>query len=431
VLKLEDLFMIHQLREQGLSISAIAQRTGLDRKTVRKYLNNPVATPSYGPRAPRPRLIDPYVSYLRERLKACPQLSAMRLMREIKAQGYTGGRSAVTDFVAAVRPPEPRGFEHRFETPPGRQGQVDFAQFKTVFRDEPARVQVVWLFSMVLGFSRYLFGRFAYRQTLETVVRCHLEAFTEFGGVPQELLYDRMKTAVLGEDDEGAVSYHPTLLDVGAHFGFRPQACAPYRAKTKGKVERPFRYVREDFFLGTEFDNLEDLNAKFDRWRGQVANRREHGTTRRHIDEAFAQEQLALQPLSPVPYSTVLRLERRLSRDGMVSVEGNLYSVPDGLTHTVVEVHRLADAVQIYDAGRCVAVHPLLEGRGLRSLLDGHRQWPPPGSGQRRTRHKLGELDTLTVPGERVAERPLAIYEQLGKALAASQREFPHAEPHR
>jgi len=420
--------MIHQLREQGLSVSAIAQRTGLDRKTVRKYLNDPVATPSYGPRAPRPRLIDPYVAYLRERLKRCPQLSAMRLVREIKARGYTGGRTAVTDFIAAVRPREPRGFEHRFETAPGHQGQVDFAQFKTVFRDEPGRVQVIWLFSMVLGFSRYLFGRFAYRQTLETVVRCHLEAFTEFGGVPQELLYDRMKTAVLGEDDEGVVRYHPTLLDVGAHFGFRPRACAPYRAKTKGKVERPFRYVREDFFLGTEFDNLADLNAKLDGWRGDVANCREHGTTRRHIHAAFAEEQLTLQPLSPHPYTTVLRLERRLSHDGMVSVEGNLYSVPDHLTQPVVEVHRLVDAVHIYDAGRCVAVHPLLEGRGQRSLLDGHRRWPPPGSHQRRPRHKLGELESLVVPGERVAERSLAVYEKLGKALAADRGEFTSVE---
>ena len=423
--------MIHQLREQGLSVSAIAERTGRDRKTVRKYLNDPLATPGYGPRAPRPRLIDPYVPYLRERLKQCPQLSAMRLVRELKAQGYSGGRTAVTDFIAAIRPREAQGFEHRFETAPGRQGQVDFAQFKTVFRDEPGRVQVIWLFSMVLGFSRYLFGRFAYRQTLETVVRCHLEAFTEFGGVPRELLYDRMKTAVLGEDDDGAVRYHPTLLDVGAHFGFRPRACAPYRAKTKGKVERPFRYVREDFFLGTAFDNLADLNAKFDRWRSEVANCREHGTTRRRIAQAFAEEQLTLQPLSPHPYTTVLRLERRLTRDGMVSVEGNLYSVPDGLTQSVVEVHRLADAVHIIDAGQCVAVHPLLEGRGLRSLLDGHRQWPPPGANQGRTRHNLAALEPLPIPGERVAERPLAIYEQLGKALAADHSDLTRVQTSR
>ncbi len=419
VLKLEGLFVIHQLKEQGESISAIARRTGLDRKTVRKYLNRGIETPSYGPRAPRARVIDPYRDYIRERLAQCPRLSAMRLLREIRECGYGGGRTAVTDYVAEVRPREASGFEHRFETPPGKQAQVDFAQFKVVFTEQPDRVQVVWLFSMVLGFCRYLFGRFVLRQNLETVVRCHLEAFAEIGGVPQEVLYDRMKTAVLGEDEEGEVHYHPTLLDVAAHYGFRARACAAYRAKTKGKVERPFRYVREDFFLGTEFANLAELNAQFERWRATVANRREHGTTRRRIGEAFAEERALLQALPAHPYTTVLRMERRLSRDGMVSVEGNEYSVPDTLTRRVVEVHRLAEELHLYDAGQRVAVHPLLEGRGLRRVIEGHRRWPPPGNTPP-GRSKLPALAPLGLPGERVAERSLAVYEARGKALSGA-----------
>ena len=163
----------------------------------------------------------------------------------------------MTDFVAAVRPREATGFEHRFETPAGEQAQV------------------VWLFSMVLGHCRYLFGRFVMRANLEAVVGCHVAAFAEFAGVPREVLYDRMKTVVLGEDDEGEIRYHPTLLDVAAHYGFRPRVCAAYRAKTKRKVERPFRYVREDFFLASQFDNLRHLNAEFDRCRAEVANRRQ------------------------------------------------------------------------------------------------------------------------------------------------------------
>ena len=285
--------MIHQLREQGESIAQIARRTGLDRKTVRKYLQRGLERPTYGPRAPRRRVIDPYREYLRERLERYPKLSAMRVLREIRELGYRGGRTAVTDYVATIRPHEASGFEHRFETPAGHQAQVDFAQFKVVFAGGPDRVQVVWLFSMVLGYSRYVFARFVRRQDLAGVVRCHLEAFAELRGVPREVLYDRMKTAVLGEDDDGQLRYHPTLLDVANHFGFRPRACAPYRAKTKGKVERVFRYVREDFFLGTEFADLHDLNAKLERWRDTVANRRVHGTTGRGVDEAFAEEQAA------------------------------------------------------------------------------------------------------------------------------------------
>ena len=413
--------MIHQLREQGESITAIAKRAGLDRKTVRKYLKRGVESATYGPRAPRPRVIDPYRAYLRERLERYPKLSAMRLLREIRARGYRSGRTAVTDYVAEVRPREGRGFEHRFETPAGHQAQVDFAQFKVVFTQEPDRVQIVWLFSMVLGYSRYVFARFVRRQDLHTVVRGHLEAFAEFGGTPREVLYDRMKTAVLGEDDDGRVRYHPTLLDVAGHFGFRPRACAAYRAKTKGKVERVFRYVREDFFLGTEFADLHDLNAQFGHWRATVANQRVHGTTGRRVDEAFAEEREALQALPVHPYTTVLRVERRLSRDGMVSVQGNEYSVPDS-TRRTVEVHRLAEHLHIYDDGELVAVHPVLEGRGERRVGDDHRGWPPPGACPP-SRGKLPALAPLEPPGQRVAQRPLGVYEALGKALAKAHRE--------
>jgi hypothetical protein len=249
------------------------------------------------------------------------------------------------------------------------------------------------------------------------VVRCHVEAFAELGGVPRQILYDRMKTAVLGEDEAGELRYHPTLLDVAAHYGFRPRACAAYRAKTKGKVERPFRYVREDFFLDGEFDNLAHLNAMFDQWRSSVANCREHGTTRRVIESAFAEERSALQPLPAHPYSTVLRFERRLSRDGMVSIDGNAYSVPDSLARRVVEVHRLAGELRFYDRGELLAVHPVLEGRGQRRVAEGHRRWPPPGQGARR-REPSPEREPVGLPGEHVAERPLDVYERLGKVLA-------------
>jgi hypothetical protein len=297
---------------------------------------------------------------------------------------------------------------------------VDFAHFKVVFLDEPEQVRVVWLFSMVLGFSRYLFGRFVLRQNLAVVVRCHLQAFAELGGVPAQVLYDRMKTAVLGEDAEGQVLYHPTLRDLSAHYGFVPRACAAYRAKTKGKVERPFRYVREDFFLGSKFRNLEDLNTRFDAWRGEVANRRCHATTRRVVWEAFEEERAALQPLPGIAFGSVLELERRVSSDGMVSVDGNEYSIPDTTRRRVVEVHSLADEIRIYDAGRLVAAHTPLEGRGQRVIAEGHRRYPPPGN--TKVRREGGCEAPLGVPGAQVSRRSLAVYEHIGTVLAAQSR---------
>ena len=408
-----ELFVIHELHQQGVSIAEIARQIGKDRKTVRKYLRQGVQAPSYGPRAPRPQLLDPYRDYLRERVSAYPTIRGTRLLREIKDLGYPGGYTQLTAYLREIRPPSESGFEHRFETAPGQQAQVDFAQFKTVFGDEPGVIRVVWLFSLVLGYSRWLWGRFVLRQDLATVLRCHMAAFEALGGVPRQILYDRMKTAVLGEDEARHIVYHPRLLEVAAHYDFAPRACAAYRAKTKGKVERPFSYVRDDFFLAGQFQNLDDLNRQFDQWRATVANGRCHGTTRRVVDQAFAEEQHQLQPL-PRPFDAVLSLERRISRDGMISVHGNYYSVPDGTRRRVVDVQLRASEVRIYEGPRLVAVHPLLEGRGQRHVAAGHRRWPPPGVPTTRSSTAVA----LARPGQAVSRRDLTVYDQIGQLLA-------------
>ncbi len=412
-----ELFVIHELHQQGLSISAIARQTGLDRKTVRKHLQQGLTAPRYGPRAPRPQLLDPYRAYLRERIEAYPTMRGTRLLREIRALGYPGGYSQLTGYLREIRPPADRGFEHRFETAPGEQAQVDFAQFKTVFGDEPDRVHIVWLFSLVLGHSRWLTGQFVLRQDLATVLRCHMAAFAELGGVPQHILYDRMKTAVLGEDDARHIIYHPRLLELAEHYGFAPRACAAYRAKTKGKVERPFSYVRDDFFLAGKFQNLTDLNQQFAKWRETVANTRCHGTTQHIVEQAFADEQAHLKALPEVAFQAVLALERRISRDGMVSVNGNYYSVPDRTRRRIVEVHTLPDEIRIYQDRRLLAVHPVLDGRGQRHVATGHRRWPPPGRSS--DHRRAAETVILAPPGQAVTRRDLGVYDRIGQALAA------------
>jgi transposase len=404
--------MIHDLHRQGLSIQEIARRTGHDRKTVRKYLKVGLEAPVYGPRAPRPSILDSYKGYLRGRLETYPGLTASRLLREIRELGYRGGATTVKDFVRAIRPAAPAIFERRFETEPGRQAQADFAHFRVCFTDEPSRERVIWLFSMVLGFSRWLFARFVPGQGLDEVVRGHLAAFAAFAGVPREILYDRMKTAVIGEDADARVVFNATLVELACHHGFTPRACKPYRAKTKGKVERPFRYVRQDFFDGRSFRNLDDLNRQLMDWLDTVANVRVHGTTGRVVAEAFAEEQDALLALPVHPFRSVLKLERRITKDGMVSVGGNLYSVPDGTRKRVVEVQVLAGEIRILEAGRLIAVHPVLAGRGGRSLLPGHRH----------ARHAEGSRDgndgRVLRPGEAVWQRPLDVYDHVAQALA-------------
>src|SRR6056297_626224 len=147
VVTLGEIVVIHDLKRQGLSVSAIARKVGLDRKTVRRHLQNGLEAPVYGPRKPRPRQLEPFERYLKERVASFPDLSGKRLLREIREFGYTGGYSMLTDFLRIVRPAPIKPFERRFETPPGRQAQVDFAEFKVECDDEPGVVRKIWLFT--------------------------------------------------------------------------------------------------------------------------------------------------------------------------------------------------------------------------------------------------------------------------------------------
>jgi len=414
VVRLGELVMILDLHRQGLSVSAIARRSGLDRKTVRKYIESGLEPPAYGPRQPRPAKVGPFEPYLRERVATYPDLTGSRLHREIRELGYCGGYTMVKDFLREVRPSVPAGFEVRFETPPGRQAQVDFAHFRTVFADEPGVERVVWLFSLVLGHSRMLWGRFVPQQDMQTLLRCHAAAFEALGGAPAEILYDRMRTVFVREDpDAGHIVYNRTLIEFAHHYGYLPKACQAYRAKTKGKVERPFRYIREDFFLARSFRNLGDLNDQLRQWLDQVANPRTHATTRRVVQEHFAEERPRLQPLPAGPFQAVLRLERRITRDGMVSVDGNLYSVPDTTRRRPVEVHSMAHEVRILEEGRVIATHPVLDGRGQRRIIAGHRTARAPANSQT---PRNGPAPGRT--GDVVALRSLAFYDAVGKRLA-------------
>jgi transposase len=418
MVQLGELMMILELHRQGISITAIARRTGRDPKTVRKYVERGIEAPVYGPRSVgRPSKLAPFMEFLRERVTAFPDLSAARLTREVRELGYAGAYTAVKRFLAAIRPENgPKPYEVRFETPPGLQAQVDFARFVVDFTDDPGTSRVVWLFGLVLGHSRFLFARYVLHQDLQTLLRCHIQAFEALGGVPIEILYDRMKTAVTGEDDQGHIAYNRSLMALARHYRFQPRACRPYRAKTKGKVERPFSYIRQDFFLGRSFRNLDDLNAQLIGWLDTVANIRVHGTTQRVVAEAFAAEQPELQTLPEHRFDAVLKLERRVSHDGFVAIGGNFYSVPDR-TRRVVEVQQLPDLIRILDLGTVVAEHPVLEGRKQYRIDRRHRTG---GSAKRKTTAASGVI--IGRIGDHVPLRPLAIYQAIGEQLANAGR---------
>lgn len=190
----------------------------------------------------------------------------------------------------------------------------------------------------------------------------------------------------------------------------RPAPAKPIAPK--GKVERPYRYIRQDFFLARQFQNLGDLNRQLREWLDTVANVRVHGTTQRVVLQHFREERPALQGLPAGAFNGVIRLERRVSHEGLVSVGGNYYSVPDRTRKRVLDVHSLAHEIRIYEDGQLLAVHGVLEGRRQTSLLPGHR------SSRRRQGANPGAVAIITP----VTRRPLAFYDQVAKRLAGGGR---------
>jgi transposase len=248
------------------------------------------------------RKIDPYVGIIRTRLAEFPKLSAVRLYQEICKAGYDGSYTQVRDYVRAVRPrPEPEPVV-RFETLPGHQAQVDFAHFTTPWGKR-------WALLAVLGFSRFMWVGFFARQTMENLMRGIEAAFAYFGGVPKELLFDQMRAVIVDDQrgDGGRLIENIEFVRFANHWGFKIRACRPYRAKTKGKVERPIRYLRENFYYGRQFAGDEDLEAQLATWLDGTANVRIHGTTGKvPADQLESVERAYLAPLAARPYQGLL-----------------------------------------------------------------------------------------------------------------------------
>lgn len=228
----------------------------------------------------------------------------MRLLAECRATGYDGGVTQLREYVAGIRPrPEPEPII-RFETEPGVQAQFDFAEVRLPWGKR-------WALVVVLGYSRLLYVEFTPRQTALTVMLGLERAFHAFGGVPQELLFDQMK-AVIVEDHRGSggkLLENAEFLRFAAHWGFRIRACRPYRAQTKGKVERPIRYLRDNFLYGRTFLGDADLADQGARWLSDVANVRLHGTTKEQPLVRWARDERAvLQPLAARPYRSLVLL---------------------------------------------------------------------------------------------------------------------------
>lgn len=406
---------IVRLRSEGRSVSQIARTLEVDRKTVRTCLRKQTWQP-YQREPAAQTLLSEHLGWLGER---APQVhfSARILYQELRQQrGYLGGYDTVRNAVRPLRAEASVASltQRRFETAPGVQAQVDWGQVRVGFADGPG---VVHVFVMTLGYSRRAYAEGFADERIGSLLSAHERAFAHFGGRCAEILYDRMRTVVIGSV-EGKPRWNATFEAFARrHWGFEPRLCQPYRAQTKGKVESGVKYVKRNFVPGRRFRDLEDFNEQLHAWLLQIADVRVHGTTHERPIDRFAAEAGALVPVTGHPsFAQALRRDRVVADDWLVSVDANRYSVPWRLIGKTVQVVRVGGHWQFSHQGALVAEHPVLAGRHQVSVRPEHG----PGAVLRNVRRHFVPAPSDTGPADLpgsalppVQVRDLAVYEQL------------------
>jgi transposase len=388
-----DLLSYRQMVAAGASWAEIARLAGCDWRTARKYLSpERKRPPRYKPRPPQPKLIDAYADLIDAELRASKaQVRATTICERLVAgHGYPGSYQRVKQYVRARRPEiaaelgiadRAAEMHRRFEVAAGAQAQVDWGHEKSLPDGSP-----VYSFHMVLSCSRDPFCLYTQSQDLTAFWACHTEAFTHFGGVPAEIVYDRTKTVVKRHVGRGEpVELHPEALAFAAHYGFTPRVCWPERPQSKGRVERVVPLTREKVGCGREHATLEDWQAAWWAWlpvrRAQV--HRTHGEV---IAVRAERDRAALGELPPQPYLVTERHLRVVGKDALVSFEASLYSVPWTLVlpRQRLELRVTPGEVAIWSLGaepRLLATHPRARERGSWVVDERHWDGLPDGRG--------------------------------------------------
>ena len=409
-----EYFMIKEMHQRGMNITQIANELGRDRKTISKWLE--VGEPkSYQRKVQPPCKLDPFKGYVKQRMEeGC--LNASVLFDEIKAKGYTGKTTMLRLYMQPLRPVVVSKATERYETPPGKQAQIDWGHFSANWNGKMKRL---YAFVMVLGYSRMMYLEFTENEKLETLIGCHLRAMQYFGGRTETCLYDNMKTVVTGLDAQGEVIWNERFARFATHHGFILRRCMPYRARTKGKVENGVGYVRKNFWPRIrEFTSLHDLNLQARRWMDTVANVRVHGTTHEIPWERWRHE--GLKPFNLIPFEEVDRHTRKVSSDALVSYDAQRYSVPFRFVGHSVQIQDDNNGlIRIYDAGGIglIAEHVKAVGRRHQVVTNKkHFEGIRTAGGQ-----KVPQPTPRLVPNSspEVVHRDLSVYEQLiGEGVA-------------
>jgi transposase len=398
---------------QGKSIREIARTLGIARNTVRRYLRG---KPEAVPRPKRGSVLDPYKAQIRRWTQEDHRYNCETMLPRLQEQGYTGSLSTLKAFVHGLRPPKAgHAPVLRYETKPGEQMQYDGGEFHY---EKDGKDQKLYGFAAVLSYSRMRFIIFVKRCDTARMIRCMLEAFEYFGGLPKAALTDRMKSVFL-ELEDNTPRWNPLFSDFMASIGVVPRVCKPRTPQTKGKIERSVGMIKYGFWPGGHFTDLDDLNEQAQTWCDRI-NQRVQRTTRQAPLDRWVEEKLAPLP-TDYAWERFGSEERRVSWDGFISYDGVLYGLPSepaaaGSLVLVRERHR---TLRVFSSGQLIAT---LTKRPQSQQLVSHPdqfRTVAPASALRAMKKPLGHQ---IAPPE-VARRELAEYDQIFGVPAARYAE--------
>jgi transposase len=391
MLSREDWMTIEAQRQRGVYQKDIAAALGVHPRTIRRALQRGSAPSGKRPGARRSKL-DSYKSEV-DRLLREGVWNARVIFREIQEKGYPGRISILRDYIRPKRVLRKSRATVRFETPPGHQMQNDWGEVWTIVAGQRSKAHFT---VNTLGYSRRFHFWCTDSEDAEHTYEGMIRAFEYFGGVVEEALVDNQKSLVIEHRIGDRVVYHARFLDLADHYGFRPRACRPYRAQTKGKDERMVGYIKGNFFQRyRSFESFTHMNQLAEIWLVEEADARLHGTLREVVAERFAREVPHLRPLPSVRYDTSYREKRWVGWDGYVDVRGNRYSVPDAYCGQLVTIRISLDGMlSVYAEESKIAEHR------LRPVKDGWVTVP--------SHHDRLWRETLQVEC-----RDLAIYEEV------------------
>ncbi len=355
-----EILRLHQV--EHWPVGTIAAQLRLHHSTVRRVLAQAGVPAAH--KTVRASMVEPYLAFITETLAKYPTLRASRLYAMVRERGYPGAPDHFRAIVARLRP-RPAGEAYlRLRTLPGEQGQADWAHFGKLAIGRALRPLMG--FVMVLSYSRMLFLRFYPGAAMSYFIHAHVEAFAWYEAVPRVLLYDNLKSAVL-ERSGDAIRFHPTLLELAAHYRFQPRPVAPARGNEKGRIERAIRFARDAFFAARSFRDLDDLNLQALAWcEGPAAERPCPEDRSRRVREVFAEERPQLLALPENPFPAEERIEVSAHKTPYVRFDLNDYSIPHTHVNRTLTVLASLRSVRILDGQTLIATHPRSFDRGAQ-----------------------------------------------------------------